>query len=29
MGWALKPFFGAPGQAVEIIRRTEGTFYRC
>ena len=27
MGWALKPFFGAPGQAFEIIRRTEGTFY--
>jgi hypothetical protein len=27
MGWALKPFFGAPGQAFEIIRRSEGTFY--
>jgi len=27
MGWALKPFFGAPGQPFEIIRRTEGTFY--
>ncbi len=27
MGWALKPFFGAPGQPFEIIRYTEGTFY--
>jgi hypothetical protein len=27
MGWALKPFFGAPGQPFEFIRRTEGTFY--
>jgi hypothetical protein len=27
MGWALKPFFGAPGQSIEIIRHTEGTFY--
>jgi hypothetical protein len=27
MGWALKPFFGAPGQAFEFIRRSEGTFY--
>jgi hypothetical protein len=27
MGWALRPFFGAPGAPFEIIRRMQGTFY--
>ena len=27
MGWALRPFFGAPGAPFEIVRRMQGTFY--
>jgi predicted RNA-binding Zn-ribbon protein involved in translation (DUF1610 family) len=27
MGWALRPFFGAPGAPFEIIRHMQGTFY--
>jgi hypothetical protein len=28
MAWSLRPFVGAPGQPFELIRESEGTFYR-
>lgn len=27
LGWTLRPFFGAPGQAFQLFRQIEGNFY--
>jgi hypothetical protein len=27
LAWTLRPFFGSPGEPVEIFRNIEGTFY--
>jgi hypothetical protein len=27
LGWALRPFFGAPGEKFEVVRQLDGNFY--